>query len=316
MRTPFSGRLRPTAGLGQTVDDRNEARSRSLAAGVTTTTGLEQSAARILAKLDLGNTGDVGQAVAALVAEERRAFDVASDGSFAGDVYARNRLRATAALQRQSPATIGIWESEVADLLVKAVPKVRSAALPGDAMRQVAIRFEVAAVALLDEPFKVLRAIIETALGWLPERPGEVRIGERTAVKIRDNLLAASGLSKPEDVKRADKLCWPGKGEGSAENQVKTYLGGTAFEKLLTAKLSFGIAVGDFCEHAVICARIGHGKTQALQTLIVELLSLPDPPSLVMIDPAGQMLQAIAELLDRSSPFVADDLPAVSIRCD
>lgn len=48
--------------------------------------------------------------------------------------------------------------------------------------------------------------------------------------------------------------------------------------------------------HWAIVARTGHGKTQLLQTLIVEHLKEPDPPAIIVIDSQGQMLQKLERL--------------------
>ena len=43
-------------------------------------------------------------------------------------------------------------------------------------------------------------------------------------------------------------------------------------------------------------ARIGHGKTQAIEWIVSQLLKRPDPPSIIMVDSQGEMLHRIARL--------------------
>jgi len=58
----------------------------------------------------------------------------------------------------------------------------------------------------------------------------------------------------------------------------------------------FQIPIETRYEHTHILAAQGHGKTQTLQHLIVHDLLSPDPPSMVIIDSQGQMIEKIQRL--------------------
>src|SRR6266851_6703667 len=65
---------------------------------------------------------------------------------------------------------------------------------------------------------------------------------------------------------------------------------------IFTAHVPFQIPIETRYEHTHILAAQGHGKTQTLQHLIVHDLLSPDPPSMVIIDSQGQMIEKIQRL--------------------
>ena len=58
----------------------------------------------------------------------------------------------------------------------------------------------------------------------------------------------------------------------------------------------FEITDKHYREHGAIFAPSGHGKTQLLQTLIVNQLAQPDPPAMVIIDSTGAIMQKMERL--------------------
>jgi hypothetical protein len=83
----------------------------------------------------------------------------------------------------------------------------------------------------------------------------------------------------------------------SPEQLVRTYLHNTPFEALfLETKLPITIPQHSRFEHMIVTGGTGHGKTQLLQTMILNDLIQEPPPSIVVVDSQGQMIEKIARL--------------------
>src|ERR1700730_17429498 len=94
------------------------------------------------------------------------------------------------------------------------------------------------------------------------------------------------------DVKQTGKWTEPYDFKGTREEMLDTYLKDSPYEflfncKVLTEKLG---------EHALLLASTGWGKSQFIQHLTVHLLSQPDPPSLIIFNSQGTMLEKIQRL--------------------
>ena len=66
--------------------------------------------------------------------------------------------------------------------------------------------------------------------------------------------------------------------------------------KMLTPKVPLALPRKLLAEHSCMFAPAGHGKTQALQALILGWLKEPDPPAMFIIDSHGDMLRTIERL--------------------
>jgi hypothetical protein len=111
--------------------------------------------------------------------------------------------------------------------------------------------------------------------------------------------------------------------EYKGDNIAYTYLKDTPLLPLLELRVPLQIPFELFYQHAVVTGGSGHGKTQLLQNLVLSHLERSDPPSLVVVDSQGEMLEKIArlELFDplagrlRERLIVLDprDAPALNI---
>lgn len=112
-----------------------------------------------------------------------------------------------------------------------------------------------------------------------------------------DNLVAASGYSRDKLARtREPKFVYPSDSGRPLAACAEAYLKDTPFLDLLLMPLPFDIPDAIRCEHTHIVAGSGHGKTQALQHVILGFLERPDPPALIVIDSQGEMLEKIQRL--------------------
>jgi hypothetical protein len=73
------------------------------------------------------------------------------------------------------------------------------------------------------------------------------------------------------------------------------YLKNSPYEYLFTCKVPFDFT-DKLGEHALLLAATGWGKSQFIQHLTMHLLSQPDPPSLIILNSQGTMLEKIQRL--------------------
>jgi hypothetical protein len=109
------------------------------------------------------------------------------------------------------------------------------------------------------------------------------------------NLRAASGLV-PEFELVTKRLVFPTKSDLDPSALVETYLHNTVFEVLLTIEVPFTISIAKRLEHTAIIAGSGWGKTQLLQSIIINDLEQPDPPSIVVIDSTNRMIERLQRI--------------------
>lgn len=141
-------------------------------------------------------------------------------------------------------------------------------------------------LAMARSPAKVVNDI---ALAVLRERATWTQLGRQ----IHLNLCRASDVDPDDDRKRPAP---PSALTGTAEEVAVLTFADTPLLDLLLHPVPLAIPLETRFEHTHICAGSGWGKTQYLQHLIVELLDHPDPPSLVVLDSQGDMLDKLARL--------------------
>jgi hypothetical protein len=74
------------------------------------------------------------------------------------------------------------------------------------------------------------------------------------------------------------------------------YLEGTPFAELFRAPIAWSIPDAVRCEHILMIASTGSGKTQFIQQDIFSQLSRPEPPGMVVIDSQNQMIPKLERL--------------------
>jgi hypothetical protein len=161
-----------------------------------------------------------------------------------------------------------------------------------------AASFTIPLYSFITEPGELVDRIIGTI--GKPEL-SEAGLFAELQQTVWQNVCAASGIAPDQEVRRplvtADKSTLP------PEELVETYLKGTPFLEFFLTPIPFALPQAARFEHTHIVAGSGHGKTQLLQRLILDDLTRPDPPALIIIDSQGDMLGKIARL----APFAESD---------
>ncbi len=135
----------------------------------------------------------------------------------------------------------------------------------------------------------------------------EQRAFQATAGTIFDNLLRASGLAAEDLPQKKHKLVYPHQATLSPLDLAKSYLAGTPLHALAALPIPFSIPLERRFEHTHVLGGTGHGKTQLLQTLMLNDFDDPERPSVVVIDSQGDMLKVLSRLA-RFDPAVDDRL--------
>jgi hypothetical protein len=112
--------------------------------------------------------------------------------------------------------------------------------------------------------------------------------------RIYENICRFSGVLPYEQSKKP--LITALEADLSPQTLLRTYLGNTPFEALLSTPVPFTIPEETRFEHTVIVAGSGWGKTQLLQSIIAADLQKDDPPGLIVIDSTGAMIDRIQQL--------------------
>ena len=297
VKSPWGGRIKPQpiqrAAVTPSIPVDSQAASRKLGSKATRASPLGGSVERILAQIDTTTAAKpiVRTAITAIVAGEERGFGVGgSDGSLSGDVAFRSRAKAVLAFNDVGAASVAAWETEIAELVE------RAGAVAGDRKPDAAIRVTVPVIGLVADPAALITDIIKSGLKRLPEHDGELMPGARLGRQIKDNLLRVSGISEDDARRRSDRLKWPSSQKLGGAELVSRYLVDTPWRPFLLAPAEASVSIAALYESMHICARIGHGKTQCLEWLIVELLKHPSMPSIVVVDSQGYMLRRLARL--------------------
>ena len=136
-----------------------------------------------------------------------------------------------------------------------------------------------------------------------------------TREQLFHNIKLASGYDPCHGNSAAFDWCkckWPSDQKGKTDQQLlDSYLNDTPFQKFFQITLPIPIPEKVRFEHMHILAGTGHGKTQALQHLIVSDLQRPPEqiPSMVILDSQGDMLNNLQRLA-LFDPQVKKALPA------
>ena len=212
-----------------------------------------------------------------------------SDGSVGGDVEMRRQARAIASFAPYAETVIAEWGEDCEALFARVAELV-----PGNDGERDGVSYRARLIDLAGT-LDFLDELLELILGWHQE-PYSVRPGGRIAGRVKNNLLAISRLSEEEARRRPGRLVLPSASKLSVADAVARYFGGTPLVTLLAAKVPVHISQKKLFESGVIEARIGHGKSQLLENFVGMLLSLPDPPAMVLMDSQGDLIASISRL--------------------
>jgi hypothetical protein len=154
-------------------------------------------------------------------------------------------------------------------------------------------------ISVLRKPAEVVDNIIGTLSNELL-----VNAGLFTALQERmyQNLCRESGVDPYSESKRP--LVFAADSELSPEELVDAYLGGTPFADLFKTPVPFVVPQETRYEHQWIVGGSGHGKTNALLSLIIDDLNLvaEGEASVVVMDSQNTLIPTLARL-----PFFAKD---------
>ena len=137
-----------------------------------------------------------------------------------------------------------------------------------------------------------LPTMIETLYGTVINQPGFEKITRR----LHENVCAVSGVAYHHRLLQESKLVFPSQSDRTGDDLIHAYLKGTPLAKLLTPQVPLTLPDKLLAEHTAMFAPAGHGKTQALQALILGWLQQPNPPAMFIIDSHGDMLRKIERL--------------------
>lgn len=178
--------------------------------------------------------------------------------------------------------------------------------LPKEQPNHGSLTFDVPLIGLLPDPVSMIdelvRSLSELAFGH--DRPKSFP-GYSLSKVIINNLLVASRMTVDEALRRPHRLTWPVDAKQAAEDLVSTYLANTPFATFFNTTVKLSIPSKLRCEHAIFTATIGHGKTQMMQSIVLQDLHDPARPGTIIID---SQLDTIA-VMSRMELFCHRDDP-------
>lgn len=147
--------------------------------------------------------------------------------------------------------------------------------------------FTIPLVHTLEEP----KLAIEQPFGTLLSGPYEDQgLFKTFSSQLMQNLCRVSGKDTPES-KRPWK--YPRDSTLPLGDMVDAYLGDTALQALFKAPVPLKLSHEDRFNHMHIVGGTGAGKTTLIENLILHDIASDDPPSLVVIDPHGDLIQKL-----------------------
>ncbi len=121
-------------------------------------------------------------------------------------------------------------------------------------------------------------------------KSGDHHTFPRLSRTLAENMYRLSGMDIDKPITR--KLTNPTEYDGDPSD----YLQGTPFLDFFNQEVPFVIPRTAYAQHAAVFAPTGHGKTQTLQSIVINLLREPDPPPMFIMDSMGSMLKKIERL--------------------
>ena len=152
--------------------------------------------------------------------------------------------------------------------------------------------FSVPLITLLSKPAEVIQRLVAT---FYDDDVVQAGLFHTQRKYFDNNLLRISGLS-PDDAKRPRARIVTPESSNFAPPELLQFVAGTSFASLLETPMPFALPSHIRFEHMHIVAGTGHGKTQTLQHLILNDLKSENPPSMVIIDSQGDMLEKLSHL--------------------
>ncbi len=175
--------------------------------------------------------------------------------------------------------------------------------------------FTIPLIYALPEPKKLVDALFST---FWQEQYIDADLYVRISRLMHRNICAVSGITDIYDPKKPFKL--PSQNDAPLNEIVDSYLKDTPFEMLFSAPVPLKLTHEERFSHMHILGGTGAGKTQLLQNLILHDLQSENPPSLVIVDSQGDLIDKLSHLAlfkDRPpiliTPKDLDHPPALNI---
>ena len=112
--------------------------------------------------------------------------------------------------------------------------------------------------------------------------------------KLYFNLCEASGIADPYEPKKPFKK--PSQNDAPLDEIAELYLKGTPFHDFFLAPIPLKLTHEDRYSHMHVLGGTSAGKTTLLQNLILHDLQSDDPPSLVIVDSQGDLINKLSHL--------------------
>ncbi len=159
-------------------------------------------------------------------------------------------------------------------------------------------------VATIDEIVRKLSAFASDPHDPTP-RPG-TQLGDT----VINNVLNQSRLTFEEAQKRPYRITWPTDAKAAPNELISTYLARTPLQTYLSADVDLILSPELLTEAVMVTALPGHGKTQALQSMVLRHLDNPDKPSIILMDSQGDSIRTLSRL-KRFDPVRGNNLTII-----
>ena len=189
-------------------------------------------------------------------------------------------------------------EERVSTLLTDTLVLIFSSILSALPALPEASRFRVPLHAFLADPNDVVNRTIGT---FLAEHRIEAGLFATLSEIMYTNVCVVSGVEPNSEPTRP--LLTADKSPLRDRELIDAYLSETPLVQLLTCPVPFGLTQHK-AHHWAIYGRTGHGKTQLLQTLILDHLCEPEPQAMIVIDSQGK--EGMLKKIERLDIFARD----------
>ena len=133
----------------------------------------------------------------------------------------------------------------------------------------------------------------------------EAGLFEALRRQLLDNENAASGISNVDRVLGRKDVVGVDEYKAEPPELIRLYLRHTPFYELFHTQIEFRIPRKTWSSHGIALAPSGHGKTQLVQSIMVDLLKDPHQ-GFFFVDPHGDAANILAERVEPSRLVVLD----------
>lgn len=149
--------------------------------------------------------------------------------------------------------------------------------------------FTIPLVYTLPEPGRLIHRLFAT---FADDQFVDRGLFKGVTERLFENLARASGRD-PKDQKSAKPWKYASESALPLHELVDVYLSGTPFHELFLIPVPLKLTHEDRFNHMHVVGGTGAGKTSLIENLIIHDLISPDPPSLVLVDPHGDLIRKL-----------------------